>query len=101
MNKVFATFGDIGRTISATLFAERVAVDLSTSTIDCYLLNLVTGAVVEVTGLAGSEAGVVGVELPSTLPVGTWAMEFQVVGGVTYPGDADDRPIVVVRPEVS
>ena len=101
MTTLYATEGDIGRVISATLYADGVAVDLTGEDVECHLLETSTAAVVEITGLVGDANGVVSTELPSSLPEGRYTMEWQVVGGVTYPAPGKKRPVLIVRTEVS
>ena len=100
---VYAVSGDTNRTIGVVLYDDGVAVDLSAVTaIECHLLNRSTGVLETVSGLTGSAAGEVATTVPGPLTAGSYSLEWQVTDGstiTTYPGGANNRPLLVVREE--
>ena len=100
--RIYATSGDTNRVITATLYDDNVVRDLTTATaIQCHLRERSAGTVTVITGLTGSAAGVVDTTI-ATLAEGTFTVEWEVTEGsqvTTYPGNAADRPLLIVRAE--
>lgn len=102
MGTIKAVEGDT-RVESFTLKLAGVAVDLTGATVVCHQRNDDTGTVVTshtVNVAADPTTGVIAVTFtPTELVPGRHTLEFEVDDARTYPDDADDRPVLIVRPE--
>ena len=99
-SRIYAVEDDDTKSIGVTLYDDGVAVDLTGEALVCNMFNVSTGAVQSITGLTGDASGnVVTPFTSSNLVEGNWLLEWQVVGGLTYPGRASSRPLLTVRAE--
>ena len=106
---IYARVGDIGKTVAVTLrddpsdvYPTGVPASITGAAIVLYMREVVSGDTLEVTGLVGEAAGVCPTPIPTvSLVQGAWRLQWQVVGGLTYPEDASRCPIMIVGPEVA
>ena len=109
MSTIHARVGDIGKTLAVTLRDDPTDVDptgapasITGAAVTLHMREVSSGAVIDVTGLVGDAAGVCPTPIPTaSLVQGVWRMQWQVVGGLTYPEDITRCPIMVVGPEVA
>lgn len=102
MAEIYAVANDDGKVVGVVLSADGSVVDLDGQSLECHLHNASSDTTIEITGLSGTALGAVSTAIVNTnLIEGRWTMEWQVVGGLTYPSNASSRHVLVVRPEVS
>lgn len=102
-DKIRFVEGDTNRVVGVVLSNDGVVVDLSTAdAIECHQRNRSTGVTTTITGLTGNASGEVSTTFASALVEGVYTLEWEVTTGatiVTYPGDGNTRPLLIVRTE--
>lgn len=102
MATINAVEGDT-HTESFTLKLGGTAVDLTGATVVCHQRNTDTGVVLTSASVVLDDdptTGVIAVTFsPTELVVGNHTLEFEVDDERTYPGKAEQRPLLVVRAE--
>lgn len=108
--KIYMVSGDDERTVSFDLLLDGVGQDLGSATVECHMRDTFTGTVTTVTDVT---ADVDQATFPgrcvtefttAQLLVGTYTLEWESTIGTnitTFPGNAEDRPLLIVRNEVA
>ena len=102
---IFRTANDASApSMTCVLSLDSVALttDLSSEVVTCYLQNRADAAdIIEIVATGGL-AGLVTTPFPQAkLIAGTYTLEWEVTNSATYPGNKQDRPLLVVRTETS
>lgn len=109
-DKIYMTSGDDERTVAFDLMLDGAGQDLTSSTVECHMRNTRTGVVTTVTDVTAhvdqvSYPGRCVTEFAAAqLVAGTYTLEWEstiLTNITTFPGDADDRPLLVVRNEAA
>ena len=89
-------------TCTLSLDGTAIETDLSGEVVTCYLQNRADATdIIEIVA-TGAAAGVVTTPFPQAkLVAGIYTMEWEITGGSTFPGEANSRPLLVVRTETS
>ena len=99
------TEGDKGRVLGVVLADDGVAVNLTLVTaLECHQRNISTGVTTIITGLLGDANGAVSTNFVGPLVAGNYTLEWETTANagatvITYPGNAADRHILIVRQE--
>ena len=85
-----------------SLDSVAITTDLSAEVVTCYLQNRADATdIIEIVATGGL-AGLVTTPFPQAkLLAGTYTLEWEITNSATYPGNKQDRPLLVVRAEVS
>jgi len=89
-------------TCTLSLDGTAIETDLSGEVVTCHLQNRADATdIIEIVATGGL-AGLVTTPFPQAkLLAGTYTLEWEVTNGATHPGNKQDRPLLVVRAEVS
>ena len=89
-------------TCTLSLDGTAIETDLSGEVVTCSLQNRADATdIIDIT-CTGAAAGVVTTPFAqANLIAGTYTLEWEITGGSTFPGNKQDRPLLVVRSEVS
>ena len=89
-------------TCTLSLDGTAIETDLSGEVVTCSLQNRADATdIIEIVATGGL-AGLVTTPFPQAkLLEGTYTLEWEVTNSATYPGNKQDRPLLVVRAEVS
>lgn len=106
---IYAVVGDEDKVVAVTLRGDPTAehrqgvpINLAGESIVCHMQERSSGVVQTITGLVGDAEGNVSTPFATeNLLEGDWWLEWQVVGGLTYPEAAGRRPLMKIRPEVA
>jgi len=107
---IYMASADNGRTVTFDLVLDGVNQDLSTATVECHMRDVRSGAVTTVTNVTPDAdqvtyPGRIVTEFTAAqLVPGTYTLEWESAtpsADITYPGDADARPRLVVREEAA
>ena len=108
--KIYMASADAERTVTFDLLLDGVEQDLGSATIECHMRNTRTGVVTTVTDVTPDPDQVtypgrcVTEFTAAQLLAGTYTLEWESTISTnitTYPGDADERPLLVVRAEAA
>lgn len=110
-DKIYMASSDAVRTVVYDLKIDGSGEDLSTAAVECHMRNIQTGVVITTATVTADAdqatyAGRVSTEFSATelATAGTYTLEWEVTIGVqvvTYPGNAADRPSLIVREEAA
>ena len=105
--KIYMASTDTERTVTFDLYLDGEAQDMGSATIECHMTNIRTNTVTTITDIVAdadqvANTGRVVTEFTAAqLVAGTYTLEWEATIGtsiVTYPGNGDERPVLVVRP---
>ena len=103
--KYYMVEGDTNREISLLLKLDGVAMDLTGWTVECHQLKAGTAVTItDVTLDADPTTGVLTTTFVSALVAGTYTLEWEATKAsdiITWPGNADDRPLQIVRSQAA
>jgi len=108
--KIYMTSADAERTVAFDLLLDNVGQDLTSATVECHMRDTRTGAVTTVTDVTADADQVtypgrcVTEFSAANLVVGTYTLEWEstISGNITtFPGDGDERPLLIVRAEAA
>ena len=107
---IYMASADHGRTVTFDLLLDGVNQDLTFAVVECHMRDVRSGAVTTVTTVTPDAdqvtypGRIVTTFSDAQLVAGTYTLEWESATpstDITYPGDADERPRLVVREEAA